>query len=216
MSVVVAIKEKDRVVIGADSQTTRGESKRTSRNPNNFKVWKVRGVDNCIMAHVGRKRNANIISLMTDLVTEYDVYKGYIDFEFVVKRIVPDIKRELVKYGFMKDDDYYEDLDSRFVFAFQNQLYYINCDGSVVEIDDYVAIGSGEGEAIGSLISTEGLSAEERVIKAIKASSSVNLYVDYPIVIADTKECDFYVVPENEEQEFLNLINSNTDDESSK
>lgn len=117
---VVAIKEKDRVVIGADSQTTRGETKRSSRNPNNFKVWQVRGVNNCLMAHVGRKRNANIISLMNDLVTEYDVYKGYIDFELVVKRIVPDIKRELVKYDFMKDEDYYEDLDSRFVVAFQN------------------------------------------------------------------------------------------------
>ena len=41
MSVVVAIKENGKVTIGADSQCTRGGTRRTLSNPNNYKVWKV-------------------------------------------------------------------------------------------------------------------------------------------------------------------------------
>ena len=43
MSVVVAIKENKKIDIGADSQVTRGGTRRTLRNPNNYKVWKIKG-----------------------------------------------------------------------------------------------------------------------------------------------------------------------------
>ena len=49
MSVVVAIKENGKVTIGADSQCTRGGTRRTLSNPNNYKVWRVLDAENCIM-----------------------------------------------------------------------------------------------------------------------------------------------------------------------
>lgn len=51
MSVVVAIKKGDKVYLGADSQVTRGGTRGTLKNPNNYKIWKVIGVDNCLMGH---------------------------------------------------------------------------------------------------------------------------------------------------------------------
>ena len=57
MSVVVAIKENGRVFIGADSQVTRGGTRSTLKNRNNYKIWKDRDVDNCLMAHVGNVRD---------------------------------------------------------------------------------------------------------------------------------------------------------------
>ena len=78
MSVVVAIKENKKVYIGADSQVTRGGTRRTLRNPNNYKVWKIKGVENCIMAHVGNLREANVVRLMDGLVSEYNIYKNHI------------------------------------------------------------------------------------------------------------------------------------------
>lgn len=204
MSVIVAIKEKGNVYIGCDSQVTKGGSRRTLHNKNNYKIWKVNGCNNCLMGSVGSFRDNNIIRLMDDLVTDYNVYKEHIDYRFVVKKIVPDIIDELKRARYIKlDDDYFDCIDSSFIFSFKDQLYEINKDGTVLEIDDYVAIGSGQCEAIGSLLSTEGQSPKERIIKAIKASVASDIYVDYPIIISDTETTDFEIVTEKNEDQFF-------------
>lgn len=203
MSVVVAIKENGKVFIGADSQVTRGGTRSTLKNPNNYKIWKVKDVDHCLMAHVGNVRDANVIRVMDDLVTDYNVFKRHIDFEFVVRSIVPDIINELKKYGFIKDGDHFENLESRFIFAYQDMLFLISSDGSVIEIDDCVAIGSGECEAIGSLLSTDEDNPEARIVKAIKASAASDIYVDYPIVLTNTDTTEFEVITEKNEKNYL-------------
>ena len=57
MSVVIAIKDKDKVYLAADSQCTCGASKLTLSNPNNYKIWKTKGLDNSIMCHTGACRD---------------------------------------------------------------------------------------------------------------------------------------------------------------
>ena len=203
MSVVVAIKENGKVYIGADSQVTKGGTRATLKNPNNYKIWKVRGADNCLMAHVGNVRDANIVRLMDGLVSEYNIYKHHIDYEFVVKKVVPDIISELKEYGYVKDQKYVEFMDSSYIFSFQDQLYVINPDGCVLEVDDYVAIGSGSDQAIGSLLSTEKEKPEQRIIKAIKASAASDIYVDYPIILSDTDSTKFEVINETDEKTFM-------------
>ena len=58
MSVVVAIKENGRVYMGSDSQVTKGGTRITLKNPNNYKIWRVDGSDNAVMGHVGNVRDA--------------------------------------------------------------------------------------------------------------------------------------------------------------
>ena len=198
MSVVVAIKENGRVYIGADSQVTKGGTRSTLKNPNNYKIWKVRGVDNCLMAHVGNVREANIIRLMDQVITLYDIFSDRVDYEFVVKDLVQSIFSELKRYGYLKDDSYIESMDSCFIFAYKDQLYTIGSDGCVIEVSDVAAIGSGKNEAIGSLVSTENESAKDRIIKAIKASATNDIYVDYPIILVDTENTQFEIINENE------------------
>ena len=196
MSVVVAVKENDKIYIGADSQVTRGGTRATLKNPNNYKIWKVIGAPNCLMGHVGNVRDANVIRIMDRLVTEYHIFKEYIDFEFVVAKIVPDILEELRKYRYIKDEKYFESIDSRFIFAFKDKLFLINYDGTVLEIDDYVAIGSGESQALGSLLTTEGQDPKTRIVTAIKASAATDIYVDYPIILVDTENTEFEIIAE--------------------
>ena len=203
MSVVVAIKDKDKVIIGADSQVTRGGTRTTLKNPNNYKIWQVRGAEHCLMGSVGNVRDANIVRLMDGLITEYNIFKNHVDYEFVIKKIVPDIVDELKSYGNIKDEKFVDYLDSSFVFAFQDQLYLINKDKAVIEIDDYVAVGSGEDQAIGSLLSTDGLEPKERIVRAIKASAAADIYVDYPIIITDTENTEFEVITEKDEYKYL-------------
>ena len=49
MSVVVGIKKDGVIYLGADSQTTRGGTRTSLSNPNNFKIWKVKGVKKIIL-----------------------------------------------------------------------------------------------------------------------------------------------------------------------
>ena len=198
MSVVVAIKENGKVTIGADSQCTRGGTRRTLSNPNNYKVWKVLDAENCLFAQVGLVREANIIRVARDLVPEMAQLKDRVDFSFVVKRLIPAMFEELEEYRALKKGDTPPEFDSSFLFAYKDKLFYISGNATVIEIDDYVAIGSGECEAIGSLLSTEGEKCEERIKKAIKASAASDIYVDYPIVIADTEKTEFKVFYEKD------------------
>ena len=203
MSVVVAIRKGDKVYVGADSQVTRGGTRATLKNPNNYKIWKVLGVNHCLMAHVGVVRDANIVRLSDNLVSDYSAYKGYIDYEYVVKRVVPGIISELKGAGYLKDEQYFESMESRYLFIYKDKMYTINTDGCVLEVDDYVAIGSGEDQAIGSLLSTEGEDPETRIIKAIKASAASDIYVDYPIILTNSKDMNFRVINELEESKYI-------------
>ena len=127
MSVVVAIKSEGKVYIGSDSQVTKGGTRTTLKNPNNYKIWKVDGSDNCLMAHVGNVRDANIVRLMRDVVDDYDEYCGRINYRFVVKYLVPEIIKNLKEVGFLKTSDgYLEYMDSSFLFAYKDQLFSIN------------------------------------------------------------------------------------------
>ena len=204
MSVVVAIKSEGKIVIGSDSQVTKGGTRTTLKNPNNYKIWKVDGSENCLMAHVGNVRDANVVRLMRDVIDDYDEYRDRVNYRFVVKYLVPEIIKTLKEAGYLKmSDGYLEYMDSSFLFAYKDQLFMINSDGCVIEIDDYVAIGSGAQEAIGSLLSTEGQGARRRIVKAIKASAANDIYVDYPIILADTSNTEFEIVTEKNENKYL-------------
>ena len=207
MSVVVAIKEGGKIYIGADSQVTRGGSRVTQQNPNNYKIWKVDGGKNCLMAHVGNIRDANVVRLMDNVVDDVDEYLGRVDFKFVVKYVVPQIIKRLKEAHYLRiKDDYLDYLDSSFLFAYKDKLYHINSDASVLEVDDFCAVGSGASEAVGSLLSTQGENSVSRIIKAIKASATTDIYVDYPIIISDTESTEFHVVTEKNEKEFITNI----------
>lgn len=203
MSVVVAIKENGKIYIGADSQVTKGGTRTTLKNENNYKVWRVIGAPHCLMAHVGNLRDANVVRLMDDLVTDYNIYREHIGFDFVVKKVVPDIIEELSHYGLLKDGKNAEYLESSFLFAYKDQLWMISQDKSVIEVEDYVSIGSGADQAIGSLLSTEGQNPKERIVKAIKSSAATDIYVDYPIILVDTENGEFEIVTEKTEGKYI-------------
>ena len=198
MSVVVAIKKDGVVYLGSDSQVTRGGTRTSLTNPNNFKIWKVKGVDNCLMGHVGLLRDACVIRVMENLVREIDVIHDEVDFEYVVTRVVPKIIDELKEFNYIETEGKFKNMESKYLFAFKDKLFVIGFDGSVIEVDDYIAIGSGESESIGSLLTTNNdEDPETRIIKAIKASAAHDIYVDYPIVLSNTKDLEFKVILEN-------------------
>jgi len=204
MSVVVAVKEGNKIYLGADSQVTKGGTRTTLHNPNNYKIWKVDGSDHALMGQVGNVRDGNIIRLMKNVVDDYDEFYERVDYRFVVKYLVPEIIKNLQDAHFIKSNDNLIDgIDSSFLFAHQDKLFLINSDLAVIEVDDYIAIGSGADQALGSLLSTEGQNPKARIVKAIKASAATDIYVDYPIILVDTDSTEFEIVTESNESKYL-------------
>lgn len=208
MSVIVAIKHEGKIYIGADSQVTKGGSRKSLSNPNNYKVWKVKNAEHCLMGHVGSLRDACVLRCEPNFIREIDQVHDVFGFEYVVERIEPMIKNILADRDFVRKEDPYGTMDSRFLFAHKDRLFTIEY-GSVIEHDDFVAIGSGESEAVGSLLSTEDIKDQkERIIKAIKATAAHDIYVDYPIIMTDTDKCKFDVLTEVDIKELENKKNN--------
>lgn len=200
MSVIVAIKQNGIIYMGADSQVTRGGTRTTLSNPNNYKIWAMHDVDNALMGAVGELRASNVIKVADNLIPEIVDLKDAVDFRFVVKHFVPHLMDELDDYKALgKDRDEMPDMHSEFLLAYHDRLYRIDRFGCVIEVDDFYAIGSGASEALGSLISSTDINDPiERIKKAIKACASHDLYVDYPIVISDTETTEYKVFYEKD------------------
>ena len=150
-----------------------------------FKIENLNDTENIAIAHH-----------VNQAIRAYGIMKR--DVDYVVKDVFPHILYVLEKRSYIKTSPVFDGLDSSFLFAYQDRLFLLSSDGSVIEIDDYIAIGSGKSQAIGSLLCTEGLDPVNRIIKAIKASAANDIYVDYPIVISDTLSCEFKVLYEKD------------------
>ena len=204
MSVVVAIKKDGKVYLGADSQVTKGGTRQTLKNPNNYKIWKVKNADHCLMAHVGAVRDANVVRTIGHLVDEIALLRHEVNYDLVVRDIVPHILQQLQAFGYVAKEEgkCFEGMDSEFLFAFEDRLFHISRDGCVIEVDDSIAIGSGACEAIGSILSTPPAEKPgKRIVRAIKASAANDIYVDYPIILTNTDTTEFQVIYERQEDE---------------
>lgn len=218
MSVVVAIKEKDAVYMGCDSQITRGTGKRTLKSVNNFKIWKVDDRFNCVMGGVGAMRDLCFLRASPGLIPSTNALVGNIEYNQVVTDIVPTIVNTLVGYGLYPKNPLNKfrplggddgpaiaggTIDSQFLLAVGNNLYSINGDGTVEEVEDYIAIGSGGDLASGSLLETEKCKKrppEERIVKAITAAARGDTYVSKPIIVTNTASDWFTIYGEEVEK----------------
>lgn len=200
MSVVVAIKQNGIIYMGADSQVSCGGSRSTLSNPNNYKIWAVEGVSSCLMGSVGMLRANNVIKVADNLIPEIVDLKKSVNFCFVVRSFIPRLMDELDKYAILcRGKDGVPDMTASFLLAYHDSLFSIDRYGSVIEVDDICAIGSGASEALGSLLSSAKLEDPvERIKMAIKASAAHDVYVDYPIVISSTKDTEYKVYYEKD------------------
>jgi len=75
-------------------------------------------------------------------------------------------------------DTPFGDLDASFLVAAPSGIYYVACDMSVTEFDQYYAVGSGAGYALGALhaLYTQKSDAENVARRAVAAASALDIY----------------------------------------
>ena len=191
MSVVIAIKENGVTYMAADTQISFGDSKRHLKSDSLQKVWAVADTPHCIMGGVGLTRDLNLIRYCTsELIPEASVLKNEINVGTIMLNTVPAIFESIRNYtqlvtGCDKDIP----INSEFVLAYKDKIFDIAPDGTVEEVEDYIAIGSGADAALGSLKHTTDEPVYDRLIKALDAASESNLYVSEPYVCMDTEHC---------------------------
>jgi ATP-dependent protease HslVU (ClpYQ) peptidase subunit len=196
MSVIVGVKEKDVIYIGADSQITKGGSKKSQISPNNRKVWHPDDIDSLLMGSVGLIRGINIIKTINGLIDQKTLSDHQIDYDYVINHVSSKLMEKMEEHKLIESKDFNPKMQNEFLFAYKDSLYLIGSEASVIQIDDYIAIGSGSIEAMGNLSSTEKEDPITRITKAIQAAIENDIYVDYPIIIMNTKDKNVIIIQE--------------------
>lgn len=188
MSLIVAIKDKDRVVFGSDKQVSTSVTKDHSAT----KIWEVVDLPGAIMGSVGSMRASQVIqySRLFDLNEIMD--KGGISTSFVINSLVPNIVGQLrsagVSLAAAEDGDLScASIPNMFLFALGESAWMIWTDLSVTELDDYLAIGSGSDVATGVLFATKEKNPFERIVTCIDAAAETTLFVDDGVDLLATK-----------------------------
>ena len=194
MSVVLAVKDGDRILMAGDSQVSRGSVKMTLNSFNSMKVFKVNGHEGMVMGVAGAYRDSNILSTMDSLYDPIlDKAHEEIDFKFVVRNVVPALINELNEWGRVSNDaDAGYTSKSTILLAKDDKCYNIDHDFSVTELcydGEAMAIGSGADISLAvynALADIEGMDIKEKLIKAVSQACQDDLYVNFPIIIHDT------------------------------
>ena len=177
MSLVIAIKDKDRIVLGADKQASTGGTK----DHTNTKIWKVEELPGAIMGSVGSARASQIIQYSQIIDKNLINSKSDIDIEFIVRVLAPTLAAGLKANGIVVDSSDGAKCDlmpNAFIFAYKDKAWTIWHDLSVSEMDEYFAIGSGSEVARGALFATPEKNPFERIVTSIEAAAESTLYVD--------------------------------------
>ena len=200
MSVVIAIKEKDTVWVATDSQASLAGTKMTLTSQNCLKIWRPTGHEDMVMGLVGAMRDNNILSTVDYWIDEATELKDEFNFKTVVRDTVPKIFSQLREFGsLMIQDGGVEVMQSAMILAYKDKAFQICEDGCVIEAPsegDIMAIGSGFKHCLSAydaIKDIDGLTIREKLIKTVAAACHADLYVQYPIIITNTKMDTFEV-----------------------
>ena len=183
MSVIIAIKDKNRIVVGVDSRMSSCDSyfDSYSRRPKAIHINEKRDI---IVGGVG---NIGLVDVIKQILAEHPMNEVYsLDRNYIVKYIIPALVVNVRDYE-MSDKE--NKMDGILLIAVKDRAYMIMGNYSVEEVDGYAAEGSGREAALGSLYTSNTLysmSPEDRIRLAIEATGSCVSTVSTLSFIGDT------------------------------
>lgn len=177
MSIAVAVKKGDQLVIGADTQQNFGEN---APGFDNLKESKIMKIERGYLAATSWGLYSNILDDYLQsketihLRDKREVFNFFMAFWHVLHK----------KYSFINDqcedkNSPFGDLDASFLIAANGKIFYVSSDMSVTEFHKFHAIGSGCEYAIGAmdvLYDDSRLDAKQIAKHAIKTSMRYNIY----------------------------------------
>lgn len=202
MSVVIAVRDKNRFVLGADAQVSCGGEKSHTGN----KVWEIKEYPGCCMGAVGSARASQIIASVKGLLDGLPFGTPEVPDEFIVLALPRCIYETLKNHGIEElwDQDGQKQLllPCEFFFAYKDRCWCIHRDMTVEEVEEYMAIGSGGAGAEHSMDTAVLFYKEKNPFKLIAQAIDIvaerTLYVDHNVNYVSTsfEETDFIKIAE--------------------
>lgn len=199
MSLVVAIKTDEGIVMGCDTQVSYGGNKYSLSDNTSCKIWDIVNCPYGLMGSVGMLRDSQLISAHA-IIDPNKIITESIDFDYVVCDLYSTICSILESYHRISLEPTYDKegnfippvLNNEFIFAYKDKAYQISQEGCVRTIDDYLVIGSGSDIATGVLDNNTNKPPETRIIEAITTCNKNTLYIDNNVILSYTyeKDCD--------------------------
>lgn len=188
MSIVIAIKSKNKIYVGCDKQISTASGDKISLIGKCQKVWHFNELPDLVLGGAGSLRDLQIIQTSVSLFTPTEVVLETIDYNFMVQNFFTRVYDILTHFNRIDTEESkgIAVIPDSWLVAFKDKMWKVDSEGSVIESDDYLVIGSGETIATGVLESNKGKSPKERIIQAIKACNENTLYVDGNIYITST------------------------------
>lgn len=138
MSIVVYLKNKNKCIMCADTQTSCGDEKLIRTQKNNLKISLLK--NGLTVGHVGVLNTTEWI-LANEQWFEFD---DKLNKNQIIKKIIPKIIKGLSEASLLiEDKNGLCAMECSLLLAHKNKAFVIYGDFSVYEINNYVAIGSG-------------------------------------------------------------------------
>ena len=197
MSLTLLMKDKknERVLVVEDFEKNRNGIRCGCMTKNSSLTFKLKGSKNTLVMVTG------YIAARSSLMANLELEEGRdgVDFDYIVKDMVPQIFDILEKYKLLEVKDGVVDMHCTIYFIQDGNIYEVISNGGVIEHPDFVADGEGEGLVIGSLYATRNNpDLMDRIRKAIKVACKYQMYNNYPFVVIDSKTLEYEVIDKEE------------------
>ena len=185
---IIAVKEKDRVVIGFSATDRMYASDMDFVDEENIAVK---------VSNSGKVFGFATMDTCSDSLLYDDEFMNLeIAPKAIIKDVIPYIKFELKELNKPLDED--GGWRNALVLCDDEHIYDIDTKFGFCEVDDYVCHGYEVETAKSVLDATVSLPAEERIIKAMTFIGKTNKVNLFPMVIIDTKSKKFKNIYEGE------------------
>ncbi|MDH5674781.1 MAG: hypothetical protein OEZ06_21815 [Myxococcales bacterium] len=176
MSIAVAVRSQGQIVIAADSKRTFGSGAVPEAN---LKDVKIRKVGSAYIATTGWGIYSNILDdylagpKQPRLTSQQRIFAFFRTFW----------KDLHERYSFVNDQRHddespFADLDASFLLINSSGIYAVACDMSVTPFEQYYAIGSGAGYALGAMhaVYRKGVDAMKVAHSGVDAAKDLDIY----------------------------------------
>ena len=177
MTVIIAAKKEDEIIVGADKRVTSGDM---ILDENSSKIILKEFTIENIIEPIRRDEFliafSGVYSLFELLKTYKPPVMNHNDtfFKYLHQDLIPSLNGYLRKYNFIQDFNGIDGVDWELLIVYQDKMYSVEFNLGIIEItSDYFASGTARDIAYGSLHTSKHLNhLESRVKKAIRACAA--------------------------------------------
>lgn len=188
MTVIIALNDdkNNRVVLGSDKQLTIGNVKQVTDSkivvvdiPIVDGYGETVRIDKCYIGIAGRFYMNNFIKWCFEAPAMPNNMKF---IEYLHKYFLNDLREVLCEKNLTEEYNNQFESECDFIIVYNDEIYRIDSNFGVCAFDDYIVVGSGFREALGSLYTSNMLNSNIGAVKQVKlaidAASQYNLYCD--------------------------------------